>query len=167
MEKMMSVFVDRDREMQLIDDSFRTLLDKNRLLRNPILEFYGVSGIGKTLLLEQIKERCHDTMLPYIWVSLAGKESTFLQREVVDQVNNYLRKSGLQLEQTAVSAIKVLLQQGPVVMLLDAVDETGNDQVEEIEALLRDLIDDEKLFVVLASKKMIEFENERSVARKL
>jgi hypothetical protein len=167
MEKMMSVFVDRDREMQLIDDSFRTLLDKNRLLRNPILEFYGVSGIGKTLLLEQIKERCHDTMLPYIWVSLAGKESTFLQREVVDQVNNYLRKSGLQLEQTAVSAIKVLLKQGPVVMLLDAVDETGNDQVEEIEALLRDLIDDEKLFVVLASKKMIEFANERSVARKL
>lgn len=81
--------------MQLIDDSFRTLLDKNRLLRNPILEFYGVSGIGKTLLLEQIKERCQDTMLPYIWMSLAGKESTFLQREVVDQVNNYLRKSGL------------------------------------------------------------------------
>lgn len=52
-------------------------------------------------------------------------------------------------------------------MLLDALDEMGNDQVEEIESLLRDLIDDEKLFVVLASKKMIEFENERSVARKL
>jgi hypothetical protein len=52
-------------------------------------------------------------------------------------------------------------------MLFDAVDETGNNQAKEIETLLRDLIDDEKLFVVLSSKKMIEFEKERSVARKL
>jgi hypothetical protein len=40
----MSVFVDRDREMQVIDDSFQILQDKTRLLRNPILEFYGVRG---------------------------------------------------------------------------------------------------------------------------
>src|SRR5690242_17722575 len=105
MEKMMSVFVNRDREMRLIDDSFRALLDKNRLLRNPILEFYGVSGIGKTLLLEQIKERCQDRQLPYIWVNLAGKKSTF-QSEVVNQANDYLQADGLQQEQSAVSAIK-------------------------------------------------------------
>jgi hypothetical protein len=162
----MSVFVDRDREMQLINDTFQILLDKNRLLRNPILEFYGVSGIGKTLLLEQIKERCHVTHLPYIWVNLAGKKSSF-QGDIVEQVKAYLQTEDIQLKQSAMRATKGLLEQGPVVMLFDAIDEASNEQVLEIEALLRDLIDDEKLFVVLASKTMIELKNERSVARKL
>ena len=162
----MTVFVDRDREMRLIDDSFRTLLDKKRLLRNPILEFYGVSGIGKTLLLEQIKERCHVTHLPCIWINLAGKKGTF-QGDIVEQVKAYLQTESVQLEQSAVRDTKVLLEQGPVVMLFDAIDEASSEQVLEIETLLRDLIDDEKLFVVLASKTMIELKNERSVARKL
>lgn len=163
----MSVFVDRDRELRLIDDSFQALLDKNRLLRNPIVEFYGVSGIGKTLLLEQIKERCHATQLPCIWINLAEKKDLF-QGEVVEQVKDYLQKDDdVQLEQSAVRATKVLLERGPVVMLFDAIDEVGSEQVLEIEVLLRDLIDDEKLFVVLAGKTMIELKNERSVARKL
>lgn len=166
MENLMSVFVDRNHELQLIDDSFQTLLDQNRLLRNPILEFYGVSGIGKTLLLEQIKERCHATHLPYIWLNLAGKMGS-LRGEIADQVKAYLQTEDVQLEQSAVRATKVLLEQGPVVMLFDAIDEANNEQVLEIEALLRDLIDDEKLFVVLASKTMVELKNERSVARKL
>ena len=166
MEKRMSVFVDRNHEMQLIEDSFRTLLDKNRLLRNPILEFYGVSGIGKTLLLEQIKERCHATHLRCIWIDLAGKKGTF-QSEIVEQAKDYIQKDDVQFEQSAVRATKALLEQGPVVMLFDAIDEASSEQVLEIEVFLRDLIDDEKLFVVLASKTITELKNERSVARKL
>ena len=162
----MSVFVDRNREMQLIDDSFRTLLDETRLLRNPILEFYGVSGIGKTLLLEQIKERCHATHLPCIWIDLAGKKDTF-QGEIIEQVKDFLQKDAVQLEQSATRATKILLEQGPVVLLFDAIDEASREQVQEIELFLRDLVDDEKLFVVLASKTMVELKNERSVARKL
>lgn len=162
----MSVFVDRDREMRLIDDSFQILLDKKRLLRNPILEFYGVSGIGKTLLLERIKERCYATNLACIWIDLAAKKEAF-QGDIVGQVQDYLQKDKVQLEQSAVSAIKVLLKQRPVVLLFDSVDAISNEQTLEIELLLRDLIDDEKLFVVLASKTMVEFKNERSVARKL
>jgi len=166
MERMMSVFVDRNREMQLIDDSFQALLDENRLLRNPILEFYGVSGIGKTLLLEQIKERCHATHLQYIWIDLAGKKGSF-QGEIVEQVKVYFPAENTQHELSAVRAIKSLLVHGPVVILFDAIDETTNEQLLEIEALLRDLIDSEKLFVVLAGKTMVELKNERSVARKL
>ena len=84
MEKMISVFVDRDRELQLIDASFHTLLDKNRLLRNPILEFYGVSGIGKTLLLEQIRKRCRDKKLPSIWVNLTGANTASKDTTCID-----------------------------------------------------------------------------------
>jgi hypothetical protein len=166
MEKNMSVFVDRDREMRLIDDSFQILLDKKRLLRNPILEFYGVSGIGKTLLLEKIKERCNNKRFPYIWIDFLRKKDT-LQNEVINQVKNYLLEDDTQLEISAVSATKVLLRQGPVVILFDALDEVSSEQLLEIEELLRDLINDENLFVVLASKTMTEFKNQRSIARKL
>ncbi len=166
MEKNMSVFVDRDREMQLIEDSFEILQDKNRLLRNPILEFYGVSGIGKTLLLEKIKERCNITGFPYIWIDLVRKKNT-IQNEVISQVKNYLPENDTQFELSAVNITRVLLKQGPVIMLFDAIDEVSSEQLLEIEGLLRDLINDENLFVVLASKTMTEFKNERSIARKL
>lgn len=162
----MSVFVDRYREMQLIEDSFETLQDKGKLLRSPILEFYGVSGIGKTLLLEKIKEQCNISKFPYIWVDLRRKKDV-IQDEVISQARNYLSEPDAQIEPSAVSATRVLLKQGPVVMLFDAVDEVNSEQLLEIEGLLRDLINDENLFVVLASKTMTEFKNERSIARKL
>src|SRR5260370_21159914 len=99
MERNMSVFVNRDREMQLVDDSFQILLDKERLLRNPILDFYGVSGIGKTQLLEQIKERCQTAHLPCIWINLAEKSSLF-PNEIIDQVKGYLPKGSILFELT-------------------------------------------------------------------
>jgi hypothetical protein len=166
MEKQMSVFVDRDREMQLIEDSFEILRNKDKLLRNPILEFYGVSGIGKTLLLKRIKERCNITKFPCIWVDLV-RQKDIIQNEVINQVTNYLSRNSLQMEPSAVQAIKALLEQGPVVMLFDAVDEVSNEQLLEIEELLHNLIHDENLFVVLASKTMTEFKNQRSITRKL
>jgi hypothetical protein len=166
MEMMMSVFVDRDQEMRMIDDAFQLLQDKERLLRTPILEFYGISGIGKTLLLEQIKERCQTSHLPWLWTDL-GKTSGTWQSNVTAQVKKYLQQETIEQEQSAAGAIKTLLKRGPVVMLFDAIDEASLEQVREIEVLLRDLITDEKLFVVLASKTMVEFKHERAVARKL
>ena len=44
----MERFVDRKAELQMIDHAFGDLLSKNRILRTPILDFYGVEGIGKT-----------------------------------------------------------------------------------------------------------------------
>ena len=48
----MNDFVNRETELALIDEAVEALLDKQRLLRTPIIEFYGVKGIGKTTLLE-------------------------------------------------------------------------------------------------------------------
>src|SRR5579859_205021 len=129
---MMSVFVDRNREMELIEESFHILLDENRLLRNPILEFYGVSGIGKTFLLEQIKERCHATDLPYIWIDLTENKGTF-QVDIISQVKDYLKEDNAQFAESAVRSTKALLEQGPVVMLFDAIDEASTKQKREIE----------------------------------
>jgi hypothetical protein len=162
----MEPFVNRKNELKLIYASFDALLDKKRLLRTPIIEIQGVEGIGKTSLLRQVERRCYDTKLPHIWVDM-GQSLSSVGDDIVTQVKKYTHEDKIYLEQSPVRATKALLEQGPLVMLFDSVDTAGTEQLGMIEALLRDLIDDEKLFVVLASKKALSFQQERSVARKL
>ena len=49
----MESFVNREAALKYIDDAFIMLQDKKRLLRTPIMDFYGVKGIGKTLFLKK------------------------------------------------------------------------------------------------------------------
>jgi hypothetical protein len=161
----MKLFVNRESELKLIDDSFKALLDSRRLLRNPIIEVQGVGGIGKTSLLKQVEQRCQDTQLPCIWVDV-GQHASSVEVEIISQVKHYTQASDNKDFSDATYAMKALLKQRPVVMLLDAVDTAETTQLSLIEKLLKDLLD-EKLFVVFASKKTLTFQQERSVARQL
>src|SRR2546429_302610 len=158
----MEPFVNRNNELQLIYASFDALLDKKRLLRTPIIEIQGVGGIGKTSLLRQVEQRCYDTKLPHVWVDVSQSPSSVAD-EIVMQVKKYTQEDEACIEQSPVHAAKILLEQGPVVMPFDSVDTASIEQLNMIETLLRDLIDDERLFVVLASKKSLSFQQERSV----
>jgi len=162
----MKLFVNREPELKLIDESFNALLDKKLLLRTPIIEVQGVGGIGKTSLLKKVEQRCQDEPLPYIWVDVS-QHSSSVEAEIISQVKRYTQASDSEKFSDATHAMKILLKQSPVVMLLDAVDTATTTQLSVIEHLLKDLIDDEKLFVVFASKKAITFQQYRSVARKL
>lgn len=162
----MDLFVNRESELELINESFSALLDRKRLLRTPLIEVFGVGGIGKTSLLKQVEQRCHDSQMRYIWIDVNQTPSN-VERAIIAQVKKYTQSDEDLPGQSPVSATRSLLQQGPVVMLFDSVEMANTDQLNMIEELLRDLIDDEKLFVVLASKKALAFQQERSVARKL
>jgi hypothetical protein len=166
MEHAMNFFVNREPELKRIDESFKALLDRRLLLRTPIIEVQGVGGIGKTSLLKQVERRCQDTQLPYIWVDVR-QHSPSVELEIIAQVKRYTQPLDNRNPSDATQAVKGLLKQRPVVMLLDAVDAAETSQLSLIEKLLKDLIDDEKLFVVLASKKTLTFQQYRSVARKL
>jgi hypothetical protein len=164
----MKLFVNREPELKLIDESFKALLDRKPLLRTPIIEVQGVGGIGKTSLLKQVEQRCQDTQLTYIWVDVSQRTSS-LASEVIAQVMRYIQDMDNEdfLHFPPAHALKILLKQSPVVMLFDAVDTANPTQLALIENLLQDLIDNEKLFVVIASKKALTFQQYRSVARKL
>src|SRR5450432_502866 len=69
----MESFVNREAALKYIDDAFVMLQDKKRLLRTPIMDFYGVKGIGKTLFLKKVQQRCQDKQLSCIW--LDGNQS--------------------------------------------------------------------------------------------
>jgi NB-ARC domain len=158
----MKLFVNREPELTLIDESFKALLDRRLLVRTPIIEVQGVGGIGKTSLLKEVEQRCQKTQLPCVWVDVSQHTSN-VEVEIISQVKRYIQAS----YNNATHAMKVLLKQRPAVMLFDAVDTAETTQLSLIENLLKDLIDDEKLFVVFASKKALTLQQYRSVARKL
>ena len=59
----MESFVDREIALTYIDNAFKELQDEKRLLRTPIIDFYGIGGIGKTFLLKKVQQRCQGGQL--------------------------------------------------------------------------------------------------------
>lgn len=167
----MESFVDRETALKYIDSAFETLQDKKSLLRTPIIDFYGIGGIGKTFLLKKVQQRCQDEQLRSIWVD-ASQDISNISHEVIHQIEQYSITPPFKISDTNplsdfISAMRILLKRGPVVMLFDALDTSNKEQLSWLETLLRDLSDDTNLFVVLTSKRALSFENDRSLARKL
>src|SRR5258708_2400273 len=163
----MTVFVNREKELDFIGDAVQALLDHHRLLHTPIIEIYGVGGMGKTALLKQAELYCDNNSLPCISIDI-GHASVNLEDDLITQVREHLPDQSSIMEQSDVSVARVLLEKGPAVMLFDAVDLASPEQLNVLQLLLHELIDNGNLFVILASKKSLSFlQKERSITRKL
>ena len=166
-------FINRDAEMTLIDDAFKALHNyEEELLRTPIVNFYGVEGIGKTAILKHVERKCQEQNLRYILIETV-KDAQILSNGLFQQTKKYNVSLSFAEEeddpsQQSIEATRALLSQGTVVMLLDAVDTTNEALVAQIAETLRGVIDDDnKLFVVLTSRKCLLFENDRLISRRL
>lgn len=169
-------FINRRAELQLIESAFKALLDKKRLLRTPIIDFFGVDGIGKTSILQEVRQRCSKRGLNCIWVNANQSPNAFFS-DLLQQTLQQMGESSIGAQRTAedlsqqsVRALRSLLEEKPVVILFDAVDPVKEEETSWIEAILHDLIDstnDTNLFVVLTSKQRVSFDQYRSIARKL
>lgn len=162
-------FVNRETEMQLIEERFHSLLKNSDLVRTQIIQFHGVGGIGKTTMLKKARQRCHDMHLPSIWAD-GGQKIPDFSHTIVHQVQQYSAQFtpgvGDPLDQS-VNATRALLAQGPVVMLLDSLDAADEEQLAWIEAMLEHLITDNRLLAVVASKRIVPFGRTLSIARRL
>jgi len=142
----MGKFVNREAELSLIDDAVQMLQSGQLSPRSPIIEFYGINGIGKTTLLKQVEELCR------------ARKISFESKDVREV-------SALDL---AESTQRLLGEKKPVVVILDSFDANSGKELGEFELKLRDLVFTyANLFVVLASKSAYRFDNTRSVTRKL
>lgn len=166
-------FINRGEELKLINNAFSALQDEKRLLRTPIIDFFGINGMGKTRVLQEVRQKCQQQSLHYIWVTVNQSPEQCLSQwlyqarrlDTKDPVETL--KSTEDLYAQSVDAMKTLLKKEPVVALLDEVDSEKAENIEWIEALLHDLIDVGNFFVVLASQQQISFDRHRSVGRKL
>src|SRR6266498_5603612 len=115
-----SDFVNRYQELQQIETAVAILQDKQRLLRTPIIEYHGVQGIGKSMLLQQIKALCDNKNL----FTIVGKAEQF-STSALDDAQSLLEK------------------REPVVVILDALDDASAEQLQEIETALEEFIDND------------------------
>jgi hypothetical protein len=167
------VLINREAEKALIEEAFKALDNYNEdLLPTPILDFYGIEGIGKTSMIDYVEQKCQDKSVPYIRID-GSQDAAHFSSEVIRQLKKYNIRIAPEgnneeklLEQSA-EGTKALIEQSVAVMLLDAVDPANEPLLEGIATILRSVIEENKLFVVLTSRRNVLFDTERSVARKL
>ncbi|TMC21014.1 MAG: ATP-binding protein [Chloroflexi bacterium] len=177
----MDTFINRSDELESIEKAFNALLYKNTLLSTPIIDFFGIDGIGKTRILKEIADRCTAKNLPCIKLDEkhtqldGGQNTSRISRAIVRQAKKYwqqspdiLRDRKRDAHTQVVETIKVLLEKTPaVVILLDAIDSSNEALVNWIKTTLHELIEHNNLFVVLTSKQQIVFENDWLMTRRL
>jgi hypothetical protein len=140
----MELFVDREEEMKTIDNALGILQgEEGKLLKKPIIEFYGVHGIGKTMLLRNIEAYCQRERLQAFW-SDPDQPAWF---HFVGRAEDLVRSE-------------------PVVVILDALDTCSPEVMQEMIRTLRRLTDDSLFCVIIATRKKLEFKNVRPLARK-
>ena len=165
----MPPFVNREHEIKIVEEAFEDLLSEERLLRTPILDFYGIEGVGKTSLLQQVVQKCDEKHVPHIWAD-ADQNLFSLEQSIIAQAiryENLLSSASTISEPSVAHHAKILLERGPLVLLFDSIDTTNEGQLVWLEDILSVLIVYNKLFVILSSKRSIAFEREKSIARKL
>lgn len=167
----MASIINRTYELGIIDEAFDALLDQTSLLRTPIIDVHGIEGIGKTTILQHVMQKCQEHHLPYIRVD-ASESIPAIAREIIEQIKTHYPPLIAPLDtedalDQVISAIRQLLDQYAAVLVLDSLDTENDELLRWLEIILRDLLENNRLFVVIASRKSFQFENERSVARKL
>ena len=166
-------FVDRIEEIEIIQDALKALTEKDVVLATPILNFFGVDGIGKTEILQKTILLCQEQNIPYIDLDMVrGIESQ--PQEIIEDVRRYTGQQGSQGRQgrkvsyeLAIKALKRLMKSSPVVILCDSVDVMRSDMFQWIRSLLRELLENTNICVILGSKQKVVFERDWSMARKL
>jgi hypothetical protein len=159
--------VNRKQEKSILDDAIRALRNQQDILLTPIIDFYGIVGIGKTAILRHVEDLCKQHNIAFISID-ASHGADFFSKEIIVQAQKYNVVSSAHkniLEQSK-GALARLLEQGTAVMLLDNVDTTNEVLADRISDTLNDIINDNKMLVVLTSNRGL-FDFERSIARKL
>ena len=142
----MGKFVNREEELAQIDEAIEILQGDQQPLRTPIIEFCGIDGIGKTTLLQQVEEKCRTKQVLY-------------ERKNIGEIT---------AQHLSVSVQKLLAKSKPVIMILDSFDAVSGKEAGDLEIELRNLIfSNEKICIVLASKRVHHLGKTRSIARKM
>src|SRR2546429_8457276 len=94
--------------------------------------------------------------------------STSCQRPLIFSTPPPLhRLVGFYLTDHDFKQVELLLKTQPTAMILDSLDSASSEQFQTIGTKLSDLIENTRLFVVLASRNVKNFKGIRSIARKL
>ena len=170
--------INRGKELTLIQHALDALRSNNNTpLNTPIINFFGIDGIGKTRILQEISARCRGNDL--LCLELDGSQTTTnISRAILLQTKKYRQRSPQQntpkkrdSQSQTVNAIKSTLNSTPVVILFDSIDASNNTLINWIKITFSDifhaLMEHNNLFIVLMSKQQVIFEDDWFMTRKL
>lgn len=159
-------------EIKFIEETFATLLDSQELFSSSLINFFGVDGIGKTSLLQKIRQRCDSKAVPCLMINASQRTDIFFQ-DILAQIQRYQHSTSIyhwitqEPYSQSINAIKSHLQTQSLVILFDAVDVQNVQQFSQLESLLGDLINQHNLLIIMASKQKISFNKNHTLARKV
>jgi tetratricopeptide (TPR) repeat protein len=164
------MFVNRESELHLIDTALGHLMSPEHQTPPPLLVFFGVKGIGKTALLQQVEERCASRQLPSLWIDgsvpplQCWHEMLRQLQQMSEQVITLMQNEDVLIQ--LIQALAVKLTQGPLVLLFD-LDHLPEESWQWIDHLLSQLKEGERsqhnLFVAMTSTTRPEWLDKRSV----
>lgn len=157
-------------ELTHFQEAFDALVDPQALSRTSLINFFGVDGMGKTSLLQEVRQRCHGKGVPCLMVDASQKAEDFLHDIITQvQIHHSVQLTYQLIKQElygqSLHAIKAMLETQPLVILLDSVNMQDEQQFSQLESMLGELIDNLNLLVIMASKQKISFNRNRSLGR--
>lgn len=159
--------INREKERKLITDAITALTSDDQLVETPIVNFFGLPGIGKSRLLDEIIN-IYDPQEVH-WLKLdASEDIPVFSAPVLQRIERYC--PGIQPPgslQASLSLLETLLRVSSLVLLVDNIESTDERQVSLLEHILETLVLYNNIFIVLASQGELSFHRQRKIQRKL
>jgi hypothetical protein len=158
--------INREKELNLIKDAIAALTSDDRLVETPIVNVFGLPGIGKSRLLDEIVA-LYD---PVHWHKLeASEEVSVCAAAPALQIVRYLPGAKSLPAQTLLAPLKNILATASLILLVDNIESTDERQLYFLEVLLQELIAYNNIFIVLVSQSELAFPapEQRKIRRKL
>ena len=127
------VLIDRKEELKLV----KTALDaitRGEASQATVLEFYGLAGIGKTVLLQENKRQCQQADIPFAWADLAsmGIMEEGAPARLVDHIMRQLEVQGFTLP-IALSVAQDAFWRG-------CAEDFGDNKTHKLQTLTREFV---------------------------
>ncbi|HEY1353680.1 MAG TPA: hypothetical protein VGF67_29070 [Ktedonobacteraceae bacterium] len=158
--------INREKELNLIRDAITALTSDDRLVETPIVNIFGLPGIGKSRLLDEIVSMYN----PVQWHNLEASEDVSVCAATPTlQIVRYLPGAKPPPPQTLLVSLKALLSTASLILLVDNIESTDEQQLYFLEILLQELIAYNNIFILLVSQSELAFPapEQRKIRRKL
>jgi AAA+ ATPase superfamily predicted ATPase len=177
---IMHRFVGREEQINLIEDRIGIIRYGGSVFQ-ALINFYGVIGIGKTFLLQELEKRIRDESLPCAFIDFAEKVYDFspqskvmILEEIADSFSSSAilaqtvshfwqrQRAGEPVEEQIQAVLQTVLDyvsglvrdhNAPAVLLLDTLERANKELLDWLEdAVLSRLIRTDRVLVIVASR---------------
>lgn len=165
-------FINREEEIDLVE-SLLTKIQQGIYFRDWIIEFYGIHGIGKTTLMEQVSRICKIKSTPCIKFDFyelkrfrryqkivklrIKKELQIWQPNIISRTSELIAELPEEQEMgnsRTAGYIHVFLNKMPLVLMFDTIEQADLAHLEWLESFFRLLVSERRtgLLIILAGR---------------